>query len=74
MLKDRVWHHSQRRGACRFLCVACLERRIDRKLVAADFKRTARVNFDSGFKSIKLRRRLRGLKPAKRLVDTTFTW
>jgi hypothetical protein len=72
MVKDSVWRRSQRDGECRFLCVACLERRIDRKLSPDDFRRSAKVNF-VGQKSTKLRRRMRGLKPAKRLVTTTFT-
>jgi hypothetical protein len=32
MVKDRVWSASQRKEPCRFLCVACLEHRIGRKL------------------------------------------
>jgi hypothetical protein len=72
MVKDRVWQHGQRGGKCRFLCVGCLERPIGRKLSADDFRRSARVNFDPK-KSSKLRRRMRGLKPAKHLVNTTFT-
>jgi len=72
MVKNRVWQHGQREGKCRFLCAECLERRIGRKLSADDFRRSAKVNFDEG-KSTKLRRRMRGLKPAKRLVNTTFT-
>ena len=72
MVKDSVWRRGQRDGECRFLCVACLESRIGRKLTADDFRRSAKVNFEAG-KSVKLRRRLRGLKPAKRLVETTFT-
>jgi hypothetical protein len=71
LVKDSVWRASQRDGKCRFLCVGCLEHRIGRKLTAGDFRRSARVNFD-GRKSAKLRRRMRGLKPAKRLVNTTF--
>ena len=67
-----VWRRSQRHGKCRFLCVGCLERRIGRKLSADDFRRSAKVNFE-GQKSAKLRHRMRGLKPAKRLVNTTFT-
>jgi hypothetical protein len=46
-----------------------LENRIGRKLKADDFRRSAKVNF-VGQKSAKLRRRMRGLKPAKRLVET----
>jgi hypothetical protein len=72
MVKDHVWQHGQRAGACRFLCVGCLERRIGRKLSAGDFRCSAKVNF-VGKKSATLRRRMRGLKPAKRLVNTTFT-
>ena len=72
MVKDSVWRSSQRGGKCRFLCVGCLEHRIGRKLAADDFSRSAKVNF-VGEKSAKLRRRMRGLKPAKRLVNTTFT-
>lgn len=71
MVKDRVWRRGQLKGKCRFLCVGCLEHRIGRKLSAADFRRNARVNFTSQ-KSAKLRQRMRGLKPAKRLVETTF--
>jgi len=71
MVKDSVWRRGQRAGKCRFLCVGCLENRIGRKLKADDFRRSAKVNF-VGQKSAKLRRRMRGLKPAKRLVETTF--
>ena len=72
MVKDRVWQQSQRNGSCRFLCVECLEDRIGRKLLAEDFRSSAKVNF-VGEKSDVLRRRMRGLKPAKRLINTTFT-
>ena len=72
MVKDRVWRASQRNGACRFLCIRCLEARINRRLSPADFKRSARVNF-VGRKSSLLRSRLRGLKPARRLIETTWT-
>jgi hypothetical protein len=71
MVKDRVWQDGQRAGKCRFLCVGCLEHRIGRKLTADDFSRSASVNF-TGQKSPKLRRRMRGLKPARRLVNTRF--
>jgi hypothetical protein len=71
MVKDNVWARGQRGGKCRFLCVGCLERRIGRKLSSDDFKRSAKVNFVDQT-SAKLRRRMRGLKPAKRLVETTF--
>jgi hypothetical protein len=40
---------------------------------AADFKRSAKVNF-TGNKSTRLRQRMKGLKPAKRLKETTFNW
>ena len=72
MATDRVWRAGQRKGACRFLCVRCLEARIERRLSPADFKRTARVNF-VGRKSSLLRSRMRGLKPARHLVETTWT-
>jgi hypothetical protein len=72
MVKDGVWQHGQRGGKCRFLCVGCLETRIGRKLTSDDFRRSAKVNF-IGKKSAKLRRRMQGLKPAKRLVETRFT-
>jgi hypothetical protein len=72
MVKDRVWRVGQRQGACRFLCVKCLETRIERRLSPADFKRSARVNF-IGRKSSLLRSRMRGLKPARRLIETTWT-
>jgi hypothetical protein len=72
MVKNSVWRHSQRKGVCRFLCILCLEHRLGRKLSAADFRRSAKVNF-VGQKSTRLRRRMRGLKPAERLVETTFT-
>src|ERR1043165_5020574 len=65
MVKDRVWRLGQRDGKCRFLCVGCLENRIGRKLTSDDFRRSAKVNF-VGQKSAKLRRRMRGQKPAKR--------
>jgi hypothetical protein len=71
MVKNRVWQRGQRGGKCRFLCVGCLEHRIGRRLTADDFRRAAKVNF-VGRKPAKLRRRMRGLKPAKRLVNTTF--
>ena len=71
LVKDRVWQLGQRAGECRFLCTGCLEGRIGRKLTADDFKRSAKVNF-FGRKPLKLRRRMRGLKPAKRLRETTF--
>src|SRR5262245_19744556 len=70
MVKDRVWRRGQRRTPCRFLCVQCLEHRIGRRLSARDFKRSAKVNFEKH--SARLRHRMRGLKPAKRLVNTTF--
>jgi len=71
LVKDHVWRAGQSKGACRFLCVACLEHRIGRKLMAADFKRSAKVNF-VGNKSTRLRQRMHELKPAKRLIETTF--
>ena len=71
MVKDSVWRRGQRDGKCRFLGVGCLEKRIGRKLSADDFRRSAKVNF-VGQKSAELRRRMRGLKPAKRLGVTTF--
>jgi len=55
MVKDNVWRLGQRAGACRFLCVGCLEHRIGRKLTATDFKRSAKVNFHP-MQSAKLRR------------------
>jgi hypothetical protein len=51
--------------------VLCTERRIDRKLTAKDFRRSAKVNF-TGTKSSRLRQRMIGLSPAKRLVETTW--
>lgn len=72
MVKNTVWHHGQLKGECRFLCVTCLEHRIDRKLSAADFRRSPKVNV-IGKKSARLRYRMRGLQPAKRLVETRFT-
>jgi len=72
MVKNSVWRASQRKGACRFLCVSCLEDRIGRKLSAADFMRSAKVNFEHK-DSVKLRHRMRGLKPAKRLRETRFS-
>jgi hypothetical protein len=72
MLKERVWRQSQRKGKRRFLCVGCTECRIDRKLTVDDFSRSAKVNFTRK-SSRRLRHRIRGLKPAKRLVNTTFT-
>jgi hypothetical protein len=59
MVKDSVWRQIQRKGTCRFLCVACLERRIGRKLSADDFRRSAKVNFDCK-KSVRLRQRMGG--------------
>jgi len=73
MLKDSVWNLAQRHRPRRFLCVGCLERRLGRRLTAADFRRSAKVNFVS-YKSPRLLRRMRGLKPAKRLRATRFTW
>ena len=72
MVKNSVWRQGQRKGECRFLCVTCLEGRIDRKLSAADFRTSAKVNF-FGRKSRRLRHRMRGLQPAKRLIETRFT-
>ena len=71
MLKDRVWKAAA--GKNRFLCIACIEKRLCRKLTHTDFSRTAKTNF-VGRKSPKLRSRMRGLKPAKRLRETRFTW
>lgn len=71
MVKDHIWRLGQRAGECRFLCVKCLEGRIDRKLTADDFRRSAKVNFHPQQSNL-LRRRMRGLKPAKRLIETTF--
>lgn len=71
MVKARVWQKGQRKGKCRFLCVGCLERRLGRKLQAADFMRSAKVNFN-GTKTPRLRRRMKGLRPAKRLIETKF--
>jgi hypothetical protein len=71
MVKARVWQEGQRKGRGRFLCVGCLEDRIGRKLVAADFSRSAKVNF-AGDKPLRLRRRMKGLKPARRLIETRF--
>jgi hypothetical protein len=71
MVKDHVWRRGQRGGVCRFLCTGCLEHRLDRKLTSDDFRRSAKVNF-VGQKPNKLRRRMQGLEPAKRLVTTTF--
>jgi hypothetical protein len=72
MLKSRVWQQAQHVGKVRFLCTGCVEHRIGRKLTADDFRRDAKVNF-GGRKPAKLRHRMRGLKPAKRLVETRFT-
>src|SRR5262249_57773687 len=69
MAKASVWRASQRKGRCRFLCVGCLEGRLGRKLTAVDFQRSAKVNF-FGQKSQRLRARMRGLRPAKRLINT----
>lgn len=72
-LKDRVWKAATRGSPHkRFLCVTCTERRIDRKLTAKDFRRDAAVNF-TGAKSPRLRHRMRGLEPAKRVIETQFT-
>jgi hypothetical protein len=71
MLKDRVWSASQSMGDARFLCVGCIERRIGRRLSSTDFRRSAKVNF-AGTKTPKLRQRMRGLEPARRLIHTTF--
>src|SRR4051812_28149018 len=71
MLKDHVWRSALSEGKCRFLCVKCIEKRIGRKLIAIDFRRSAEVNF-LGAKSKLLRRRMRGLMPAKRLRRTVF--
>jgi hypothetical protein len=70
-LKNRVWQAATRGSPHRrFLCVLCTERRIDRKLTAKDFRRNAKVNF--GKKSPRLRNRMAGLVPAKKLIETTF--
>lgn len=71
MLKDRIWREATRGTDVRCLCIACLEQRLGREVNAKDFKRSAKVNF-VGNKSARLRTRMRGLKPAKRLVDTAF--
>jgi len=71
MLNDHVWATAQRKSTCRFLCVGCTEERLGRRLSAFDFRRTAKVNF-TGHKSACLRRRMKGLRPAKRLTHTTF--
>lgn len=71
MVKAAVWNEAQRDRPCRFLCVGCLEQRLSRKLTHRDFLRSARVNF-VGKKTPRLRRRLRELKPARRMVHTRF--
>jgi len=72
MLKDRVWRAAATRGTkTRFLCVSCTEHRLGRKLTAGDFRRSAKVNF-FGRKSPRLQARMRGLRPAKRLINTRF--
>ena len=69
MLRDRVWRAAIRGSPYkRFLCIACTERRLDRRLTAKDFRRNARVNF-VGRKSRRLKLRMRGLEPAKHLPD-----
>src|SRR5262249_8583541 len=68
MLKDWVWRAATLGTDTRFLCIGCIERRIGRKLTASDFKRSAKVNF-TGNKSTRLRQRMKGLKPAKRLKE-----
>jgi hypothetical protein len=73
MVKDRVWRAAQKDRPVRFLCVRCLERRIGRRLTARDFKRFVKINF-VGDKSAILRKRMRGLKPARRLRNTSFKW
>ena len=70
-VKDRVWQQACRKSEARFLCVGCLEKRIGRKLVAADFKRSPKINFEPQ-SSVRLRRRMRGLKPARRMIETVF--
>jgi hypothetical protein len=70
MVKDRVWHAATP-DKVRFLCVGCLENRLGRRLSAKDFKRSAKVNF-VGNKSPRLRSRLKGCRPAKRLRETKF--
>jgi hypothetical protein len=72
MLRDRVWRAATRGSPHkRFLCVTCTERRLDRRLTAKDFRRNARVNF-VGRKSRRLKLRMRGLEPAKHLIETQF--
>jgi hypothetical protein len=73
MLKNRTWRAVTADTDARFLCVKCIEGRIGRRLNAADFRRSAKVNF-MGTKSALLRKRMKGLMPAKRLRETTFTW
>ena len=42
MLRDRVWRAATRGSPHkRFLCVTCIERRLDRRLTAKDFRRNA---------------------------------
>jgi len=72
MVNDRVWRAGQGERPVRFLCVGCLEHRLGRRLTARDFKRGVRINF-IGRKSARLRQRMRGLRPAKRLRETSFT-
>lgn len=71
MTRDAIWRTATRGTSIRFLCVQCLEQHLGRKLVASDFRRSARVNF-VGQKSARLRHRMRGLQPAKRLRSTIF--
>lgn len=72
MVHARVWRAATKCAKVRFLCVGCMEDRLGRKLVAADFRRSAKVNFTPKT-SARLRRRMKGLTPANRLIDTTFT-
>jgi hypothetical protein len=71
MVKAPVWRAATGGTDIRFLCVGCLERRLGRKLAARDFMRSAKVNF-VGRKSPRLKRRMRGLRPARRLINTKF--
>jgi hypothetical protein len=67
MLADEVWNPVA--DGARFLCVGCLEERLDRRLDADDFVRVP-LNDDSEFDSVRLRVR----KGSGRCTEPLYRW
>jgi len=44
MLEDAIWQHATRNTPALFLCVGCLEERLERRLTPDDFNRAAPAN------------------------------